>query len=290
MTNKQLLEVFEKTAKSQFFKLSNSTIDRYIYYINSLLKYVNNKSITEITNDDIVSYMLELECSDSYSNANLSAFKSLFEILCYNPKTKNLIKSNPTTNIKNIKNPKSEKKIPLTNVEQEMLLNNCKNARDYAILTFMLSTGVRIMELINITLEQYNNRTKDNMIELIVTKRNHDRFIFLNDKCIKAIEEYLKIRKDGCEFLFISNGGVQMDRSCISRTIKTIAKRSGYFDSDRISHLCNHLMRTTCLTDLSNKGVSIQIVAQLAGHSNIQTTSRYYVKNDLNLLKQAMCN
>ena len=80
MTNEELLNLFEKTALGKPFNLSDNTVDRYLYYINQLLT-VSKKEIVDITKADIKLYLMGLKTSDSYYNANLSAFRTLFKVL-----------------------------------------------------------------------------------------------------------------------------------------------------------------------------------------------------------------
>ena len=218
----------------------------------------------------------------------LSGISSLYKILGYDVRTENIIKNNPTYGVIRV-TVKNKEKVPLTQEEERALLQNCKNDRDYAILLMLLSTGIRINELINITLEQYNNRDEYNGIKLVVTKRSKIRSIYLNDKVIAAIEKYLKIRKDGADTLFTSNSGEIMSRTSISRTFKCIATRSGCFTNDRISQIAPHLMRCTCATNMADGGVPVQIVQKMLGHTNLNTTMRY-VKVNNDSLKDVMIN
>lgn len=290
MTNEELLNLFEKTAKTNSYKLSENTIDRYKYYINSLIKFYDGKSILEITNDDIVNYTIELQSSDSYLNANLSAFRTLYDILFYHPKSKYLMKQNPTIGVKGAKRVENKKEqIILSTYQQSMLIKYAKNKRDKAILMVYLSTGVRVCELISLTLTQYNNRTEDNCIELTVTKGSHNRNIWLSDDVVEAIDDYLLDRKQTeCDNLFISNGGQPMDRSCLSRTLKTIAKRTNIFSDSEISKIANHSMRRSISSTLLNdKDIPIDVVAKLLGHSNLGSVMRY-AKTSQDRVKMAM--
>ena len=291
MTNNELLEIFEKTALNKPFTLSENTVNRYMYYIGALLKYLDNKSIIEITKNDIKSYLMELESSDSYYNANLSAFKTMYKIFGYHPLTEDLFTSDKTFGIISVKNVKNEKEqIFLNSYQQSMLIKYAKNSRDKAILTLYLNCGLRVHELIALTIEQYTNRSDDNRIDLVVTKGSHDRKIWLSDDTIIAIDEYLLNRKDSdCNNLFISDQCHAMDRTCISRTIKNIAKRTGIFTDKEISMIGNHSMRRSLATTLLNdKNVRVDVVAEVLGHSNLSSVLRY-AKTSNERVKQAMC-
>ena len=289
MTNENLLNLFEKTALGKPFNLSANTVDRYLYYINQLV-VVSKKEIVDIKKADIKMYLMGLDVSDSYYNANLSAFRTLYKVLSYHPLTEETFTIDPTFGIINVKNVKNEKEqIILSSYHQSMLLKHAKNSRDKAILMLYLSTGLRVHELISLTLSQYNNRTEDNCIELTVTKGSHNRSIWLSEDVVEAIDKYLVDRKESeYDNLFISNGGQPMDRSCLSRTIKTIAKHSGIFSDDEISKISNHSCRRAIASTLLNeKDVPIDVVAKVLGHSNLASVTRY-AKTSEDRIKLAM--
>ena len=286
MTNKELLDIFERSIIKTPFKCAEKTKSDYMKYIGYLLTYLDNKSIESITSKDIKAFFTSIDISDSTYNVYLSAYKTLYKVLNYNE----ILEHNPTLSMLTIRNPKHKEKTPLTSMEQKMLLRYAKNSRDYAILTTLLNSGMRIEECLTLTLEQYNNRNDDNMITLTETKRDHDRNIYLNQDTIVAIELYLHNRKDGCDYLFVSDMGNKMDRGNVSRTIKCIAKRSGYFADDRIEELCCHLCRaTTASTMLNDRNIPLDVVQEVLGHTSIATT-RIYAKTSSDRVKMAMLN
>lgn len=289
MTNEKLISIWFNDITERPFNKSEKTRDTYAKEIKYFLDFIK-KDIVDIDKADVKTYMQSINAgiSDSSYNTALSGISSLYKILGYDVRTENIIKNNPTYGVIRVA-VKNKEKVPLTQEEERALLQNCKNDRDYAILLMLLSTGVRINELINITLEQYNNRDEYNGIKLVVTKRSKIRSIYLNDKVIAAIEKYLKIRKDGADTLFTSNSGEIMSRTSISRTFKCIATRSGCFTNDRISQIAPHLMRCTCATNMADGGVPVQIVQKMLGHTNLNTTMRY-VKVNNDSLKDVMIN
>ncbi|MEG1354050.1 MAG: tyrosine-type recombinase/integrase, partial [Malacoplasma sp.] len=136
------------------------------------------------------------------------------------------------------------------------------------------TSGLRVSELISLTLEQYLNRTKDNAI-IIIGKGNKEAYIALSDDTVKMIDEYVKTRKSGCDKLFVSNQGTKMDRISLSRTLKVIAHKTGLFTEDEISNLHNHSLRHFTATNLSENGVPIEVIQEVLRHSNIATTRGY---------------
>lgn len=278
MTNKELIEVYTSTGVKKPFSLSENAIKTYLCNINYLLNFLDDKNITDITSKDIRRYLLSLEVSDSTYNLRVNSLKSLYKVLKWNPETEDLIIEDPTYNMPTMKC-NQKVKTPLTKEEQMILIRSCKNIRDKAIIVTLLSTGLRIHELVNLTYEQYLNRN-NGRIKLLVNKGSHnDDSIIIDNNTEKVIEEYLKVRKDS-EWLFVSNGGKQMDRTCVSRMMKVTARRSGEFTEDRISQISNHLMRHSMATNLVNEDVPIDVVAKLLRHSNLNTVMTYAKTSD----------
>ena len=278
MTNEGLLNVFKTNANKRPFQLADGTIEMYLKNINYFLCDIDNKNILEITRKDVKQYMLALQTSDSTYNQRLASIRTLYKVLAYILDDENII--DVTFGLVAISKVEHEHKVPLTELERKLILKYCKNDRDYAIVLTLLSSGIRISELIGLTLDDYNNRDENGKITLTITKGSKVRNIWLNEDVCRAIDKYLTTRKI-CDYnnLFISNGGTPMLQSSCARTMKILAKRAG-LDNDRIDKICCHTMRSSYASNLADKGVSIQKIATAMGHSNIQTTYNSYITMD----------
>ena len=278
MTNEELLNVFKTNANKRPFQLADGTIEMYLKNINYFLESIGNKNILEITRKDVKQYMLALQTSDSTYNQRLASIRTLYKVLAYILDDENII--DVTFGLVAISKVEHEHKVPLTELERKLILKHCKNDRDYAIVLTLLSSGIRISELIGLTLDDYNNRDENGKITLTITKGSKVRNIWLNEDVCRAIDKYLTTRKI-CDYnnLFISNGGTPMLQSSCARTMKILAKRAG-LDNDRIDKICCHTMRSSYASNLADKGVSIQKIATAMGHSNIQTTYNSYITMD----------
>lgn len=285
MTYKDYMKEFENY--HIYLEHSEETLLTYAKWIN-LFFDKTNLDVDKVEEIHVTRFMMSnREWSSATKHNFYSSIKSFYKVLI---SLKLVNMDNPCENIR-VPKVKNEEKIPLTRVEQGILIKNSKNARDKAILTTMFNTGMRVMEIQNLTLEQYKNRGEYNEINLTVTKGDKDRTIFLNEACVQAIEEYLPTRKEtDLPFLFISNGGKKMDRTCMSRTIKTIAKRCNEFEEDRIDKMCNHLLRTSFATTKANEdNVPLAILSKVMGHATTAVTSKVYVKADKEKIRMAMC-
>ena len=149
--------------------------------------------------------------------------------------------------------------------------------RDYALVTMLACTGLRISEALSIKIGDINIHSRECIVRS--GKGAKQRIVPLNEKVIHALNEYLKNRVEKritSEYLFPSNRGTMLDRSVINETFKK--------HSDKITP---HQLRHFFCTNALEKGLGIHEVANIAGHTNIHTTM-IYTNPDRNKLKQKM--
>jgi site-specific recombinase XerD len=168
-----------------------------------------------------------------------------------------------------------------------------RRARDKAILELLFSTGLRVAELCSLTndldlqMDEFSIRGKGNKV----------RVVFLSDEAKKAVKEYLALRKDMSDALFvaISNQGDTLNPkkgvSLISkipnkgldhRTIERIVKRYATL-AGITKKVTPHVIRHCFATDLLSNGADIRSVQAMLGHSNIATTQIYTHVTDKHL-------
>lgn len=147
--------------------------------------------------------------------------------------------------------------------------------RDYCIITFFLNLGLRLSELCNINLSDI--KLEDKLI-YITGKGDKQRIVYLNYSCMKALEDYLKIRmsitiKDifSRDALFLSK---RKKRICC-RTIQIFIKK--YFEEAEIDikKYSVHKLRHSAATLMYQNGVDIRTVQVILGHKGIATTDIY---------------
>ncbi|MFA6514691.1 MAG: site-specific tyrosine recombinase/integron integrase [Candidatus Paceibacterota bacterium] len=158
---------------------------------------------------------------------------------------------------------------PLNSPKSDLGLG--KMLRDKAILELFFSTGLRLSELCSINRDL--DLSKDEFS--IRGKGEKVRVVFLSDSAKDAIREYLKIRKDMDEPLFIQysqNGakGNRLTPRSIERIVKYYAIVAGI--SKKVTP---HIIRHSFATDLLSNGADIRSVQMMLGHANIATTQIY---------------
>lgn len=133
--------------------------------------------------------------------------------------------------------------------------------RDFAIVTLYAYSGIRRTELVNLKLDQVDLTAKE---VRVIGKGDKQRLVYLNDKTVHALREYLKERKSNSSFFFVSR---QREKLTPSRINQIFNKYSDIITPKSLRHFF-------CSNALEN-GYSIHEVANQAGHSNVQTTLIY---------------
>lgn len=246
-----------------------------VAYENDLKQFFDftGKDETEITYADIYDYKVSMsEYSSATIARKLTAIKSYFNFLS----DMEFISTNPSVKIKIPKVKNHEKEyIPMD--EAKKLLDVAKSPRDKAIIALYLSTGMRVNELVNLTVEQYE---KDEIV--FIAKGDKERKVYLNDKCRGYIDEYLKVRKDsGIDNLFVSNYGTPMRHDLIAKMLKKNAKKAGLSED-----ITNHSLRHSFISAVALEN-GVAVAREVVGHVNLSTTQRY-VHNTEETIKKAM--
>lgn len=158
-----------------------------------------------------------------------------------------------------------KKKSDTSDQERERLL------RDVAILELFFSTGLRLSELCSL------NRDLDLQKDEFSIRGKGDkvRVVFLSESAKHAIREYLKVRKDFSEPLFVNMSFHKTDDERLTpRSIQRIVKQ--YATIAGISKkVTPHMLRHSFATDLLSNGADIRSVQMMLGHANIATTQVY---------------
>ena len=177
-----------------------------------------------------------------------------------------------------IDRPKMKKRLPhiLSIEDVDKLLNiQLKDPYDYrnkAMLELMYGTGLRVSELINITL---NDLDFTNSFVKIFGKGSKERIVPLGEFSIKYIKLYLNERskllnKKDSKYLFLSSRGDRMSRQGFFKILKKLLLEQG-IDKE----VSPHTLRHSFATHLINSGADLRSIQEMLGHSDISTTKIY---------------
>lgn len=151
--------------------------------------------------------------------------------------------------------------------------------RDKAIVELLLSSGLRVSELVALNRDHINTKRREFMVR---GKGQKDRPVFISEQTAKNVGDYIAERKDSLPALFISyskNNSSESNNSgnfrrltsrSVQRIVSHYAKLAGI-----TKHVSPHTMRHSFATDLLMNGADLRSVQSLLGHSNIATTQIY---------------
>ena len=234
---------------------------------------------------DILMYIQELEgrgLSPHSINFYISAVSTFFKYLVefdYRDKP------NPCDTVQRVSTQGVEQKQEYltedeyTNLLQAIKVRTAKarkfeftSARDTLLVTLNLTVGLRCSEALNLTVEQFNSD-----VISIIGKGGKLRKFKVTDEIRTRFNEYMEVRdqafNDGedSELLFVSVTGKELHVKDINKNLKKYCERCG-IDKD----ITSHCLRRSCATHYLQEGIPVAQVSRLLGHSNPQTTMRYY--------------
>lgn len=282
---------------------SKNTVTEYYYDLRTFFRYLKVQrglvpkiaDFEKIRIDDIdIEFIKSVTLNDLYgfisyvsfvrNNSNsakarkVSTLRSFFKFLHVKMK---MIDENPTDELET---PKISSRHPvhLTLMEARELLDAVQGEfrdRDYCILTLFLNCGLRLSELVSINISNIRGDTLT-----VIGKGNKERTVYLNEACLKAVEDYLRVRpRDGVkdrDALFLSKRKQRISNKTIQYIVKKYVEKAG-LDTGKYSA---HKLRHTAATLMYKHGdVDIRALQQILGHSSISTTQIYTHVDDKRL-------
>tara|TARA_Y100001970_G_scaffold35571_1_gene43979 strand:+ start:506 stop:1408 length:903 start_codon:yes stop_codon:yes gene_type:complete len=263
----------ERNFSLHTIKAYKNDLNRFNYFLNNTL---SRKKLAKINRNDIRKFLAE-EYDNGYSSKTvarrLATIKSYFKYLV---KTE-LIQENISIHINS---PKVPKKLP--NFVDKNLIDTLMNTpsldthigiRDRAVLELFYSTGMRLSELVNMNIGDFEINKK---LIRVIGKGNKERMIPYGRTAESAIKNYLKIRNLSLKPafankpLFVNSSEKRISKRTIQRRMNNYIKLVA--DGKRIGP---HLLRHTFATHLLDNGADIRAVKDLLGHSSLSSTQIY---------------
>lgn len=272
ISNEEYLSMF--LAAKQIEGCSARTIQYYKVTVEHMIRRIPLE-IRKITTDDIREYLAEYQKMNSCGKVtvdnvrrNLSSFFSWLEEEDY------ILKS-PMRRIHKIKTKQAVKEV-ITDEMIEQLRDHCKCKRDLAMIDLLYSTGIRVGELVGL------NRTDINFGErecVVYGKGDKERRVYFVAKSKLHLQDYLKERVDDNPALFVTLDA-PYERLKISGVEIRVRELGRKLNMDKIHP---HKFRRTMATRAIDKGMPIEQVQKILGHSQIDTTMQYAIVNQNNV-------
>lgn len=248
---------------------------RYYKYVLGMFAEKVRKDIGLISTDDIRLYLenyLEKSKAGKTSLDNirriLSSFFSWLEDEDY-------IRKNPVKRIHKIKSIKTIKQA-YTDENIETLKDSCTYLRNRVIIELLASTGMRVGELVTLTRSSVDF---DNKECIVLGKGGKQRKVYFDSKTKLHLKTYLSTRTDDCNSLFVSLLAPfnPLNISGVEIMLRKLGKKAN------IENVHPHRFRRTLATKAIGKGMPVEQVQVLLGHTKIDTTMQYAIVDQLNV-------
>ncbi len=270
--NDEFLKMF--LAAKQIEGCSERTIRYYETTIEHLLSYTE-VSVRKITTEEMREYLSNYQKRNNCTNVtidnvrrNISSFFSWLEEEDY------ILKS-PMKRIHKIKT-KTVVKSTISDEGIEKLRDNCKEKRDLAIIDLLYSTGIRVGELVNLNIDDIDFEGRECVV---YGKGDKERRVYFDAKTKVHLREYIENRIDDNTALFVTLDA-PYDRLKISGVEIRLRKLGRELNLERIHP---HKFRRSMATRAIDKGMPIEQVQKILGHSQIDTTMQYAMVNQNNV-------
>jgi integrase/recombinase XerD len=263
--------------------VSYNTIEAYSRDLNRYVCFIKKcgiQTVTDITPDDVISYLTELRkdgLMENSVNRGLAAIRGFYKFLLREKKAG--ISQNP---VGNIGLAKVWMRLPdtLSQEEMNMLLaqpgvKTPSAIRDTAMLELMYATGIRVSELISLTINSINWQ-----VGFLVTKGkgNKERIVPIGKSAYDYVRQYVdKARpcflKEATDVLFLNRSGKGLSRQGFWKIIKKYAVKSEAVGMGKKVH--PHTFRHSFASHLLEGGADLRSVQLMLGHADIATTQIY---------------
>lgn len=253
---------------------SERTIQYYSVTVERMLQSIENP-VRKISTEEIRKYLVDYQKINDCSKVtvdnirrNISSFFSWLEEEDY------ILKS-PMRRIHKIKTKQQVKEI-ISDEAIELLRDHCQCSRDLAMIDLLYSTGIRVGELVNLNISDVDFEARECVV---FGKGDKERKVYFDAKAKLHLLNYLNKRNDDNPALFVTLDAPH-DRLKISGVEMRIRALGRKLNMGKIHP---HKFRRTMATRAIDRGMPIEQVQKILGHSQIDTTMQYAIVNQTNV-------
>ncbi len=275
-------------------RLSSNTVSAYAHDISRFALYLEKKGVANLNSArdvHILAYLVELHKSGIEGRSisrNLVSLRGMFKFLV----REKLIDSDPSVQIEF---PKKWHRLPevMTLEEVDKLLaapdtNTSFGFRNHAIIQLMYASGLRVSEVVNLTLNQLSlgeTNLKDEIRFLMAMgKGSKERIVPIGHIARNVLDEYIRTvrpllsKQNSPDNVFLSRFGRKISRQQLWKIITRLARKAGIKRQVK-----PHTLRHSFATHLIERGADLRSVQTMLGHSDISSTQIYTHVNTTHL-------
>ena len=270
--NSEFLKLFLEAKKIE--GCSERTIQYYRVTIEKMLQKVTIP-VRKITTEDMRDYLAGYQQVNNCSKVTVDNVRRNISSFFFWLEEENYILKSPMRRIHKIKTNKQVKET-ISDEDIEKLRDACKCTRDLAIIDLLYSTGMRVGELVNLNRSDVNFELREC---IVFGKGGKERKVYFDAKAKLHLQEYLNGRVDDNPALFVTldKPFERLKISGVEIRVRSLGKSVG------LTKIHPHKFRRSMATRAIDKGMPIEQVQKILGHSQIDTTMQYAIVNQGNV-------
>ena len=247
------------------------------YYSITLCHFVGflETPLHAVGTAEVRNYLASRGESGAVSNVTLDNIRRIISSFFSWLEEEEIIYKSPVRRIKKIRSVMAVKPV-ISDEEMEVIRDSCENLRDRAVIDLLASTGMRVGELVRLKREDIDFEKRECVVH---GKGNKQRRVYFDAKAKIHLQNYLKLRSDQDPSLFVSLKAPfkPLNISGVESRLREIGREAAGL------RLHPHKFRRTMATRAIDKGMPIEQVQVLLGHSKIDTTLCYAMVDQQNV-------
>lgn len=253
---------------------SEKSLNYYRTTLELTLKEVD-KDYFLINTEDLRSFLSLYKEQKSVSKTTIDNVRRIISTFFSWLENEDYISKSPCRRIHKVRTGKVVKEV-YSDETIELIKQATKNKRDLAIIEILMSTGIRVGELVKLNLNDIDFEGKEC---IVLGKGNKQRKVYFDAKTKIHLKQYIDSRIDDNEALFVSllKPYNRLEISGVEIMLRKIGRKIG------INKVHPHKFRRTLATKAIDKGMPIEQVQHLLGHAKIDTTLEYAMVDDHNV-------
>ena len=247
------------------------------YYENTIHDFLDEttKDLHDVTTNDIRKYLSDFQAKRNSSKTTVDNVRRILSSFFSWLEDEDYIVKSPVRRIRKVRSEMTVKET-ISDEHLEKLRDTCTEVRDLAMVDFLVSTGVRVGELVTL------NRSDIDFNErqcVVLGKGNKERTVYFNARAKVHLQNYLATRTDDNQALFVSLSAPnnRLTISGVETRLRQLGKQA------KVCRIHPHKFRRTLATMAIDKGMPIEQVQRLLGHCKIDTTLHYAMVNQTNV-------
>ena len=254
---------------------SEKSIKYYRTTIENMLLVVK-KHIKHIQTDDLRQYLDLYQKKNNASKVTIDNVRRIFSSFFAWLEDEDYIIKSPVRRIHKVKSGKTVKET-YSDEMLEIMRDNCENIRDLAMIDLLSSTGMRVGELVTLDITDIDFANREC---IVFGKGDKERKVYFDARTKIHLSNYIKSRKDDNPALFVTLLAPynRLKISGVEIRLRELGRKLNM--STRVHP---HKFRRTLATRAIDKGMPIEQVQQLLGHTKIDTTLQYAMVDEANV-------